>query len=214
MISTKFVDVDVDTSNDFMLPEGALPAPDVLGIHKNTKLLTNHAYATNRLIISLVDRHFDINIDREELATYGVHAMHGTWGQEKIPESLLSIRYFVPSCTINLNTLINTKYYNQVIFGKQGVNGFFSKENPAGNRNIEAAVKDIYHVKKAIFRGVLTDICVVINLYEFLRLEVECYLVTDAIRALDQEAGQKAIDKMEKDGVHLVTTDWVIKNVR
>jgi len=213
IINTQTVDVDVDTGKDFILSSGALPVPDGEEIIENTRLLTADACRKNRLIISLVDRHFNNELDREELKTYGFHCMDGTPGQEKISESLLTNRFYVPSFAINLGTLRNTVNYHQVIFGKQDVNGFYSKTNLGGNRNLEIAVRDVYRVKKAFFRGVCTDICVVINLFEFIRLEVECYLVTDAIRALDSKAGEQAVKRMEKEGVKLVTTEWVLENV-
>jgi len=239
---------DVDTQNDFMNPDGALYIPKAELIKPNLGRLTDYAERNGIPILGSVDRHFGSEgyKDREgELARNGGpfpdHCMDDTEGQKKIAETTLIRnlgmaetgpvldfiaddplegllfrglwfpKYFkIDEKRLRLGGLAERLPHNQLFFEKQSYDVF---TNPAVEKFIDMAGID-----EAVVYGVATDYCVRAAALGLQARDVQTYVVTDAIEAVnidfegnpDSEFGRKALEKMVGAGARLVTTQDVL----
>ena len=92
---------DVDTQIDFLLPSGRLYVSRVDKIIPNLYELTGWAGIHGALVVSSACAHLFSDPELQTLWT----ALHGgTFGQQKVPETLLSNRFVVPNRRVELQT--------------------------------------------------------------------------------------------------------------
>lgn len=208
---------DVDTQNDFMNADGALPVPNAGALKPSLARLTAYAKGRGLKIVGSVDRHFGTEEYREkegELQRWGGpfpdHCMDGTEGQKKIVETAVEGALYIPSDRIELPGLGATI---QIIFEKQSYDVFKSEENLGGNANVDAVLERL-GVTEAVLYGVATDYCDKAAAIGMQNRGIQVYVVQDAIAAVNVKPrdGEKAIEAMGEAGARFVTTAQVLED--
>ncbi len=192
-----FAFVDVDTQYDFMNPEGALYVQGAAGIVSNLSKLLDAAQRHGIPVIGSVDAH---TMDDPEFEQFPPHCVKGTPGQNKIPETTLDGMKIIPMDTSP--DKVDLSPPGPVILEKRVYSLF---DNPHANAAVEATGS-----KRFVVFGVATDYCVGAAARGLLEKGFDVLLVTDAIRAVDPEGGDKTLRELEAKGVRLVTTDEAV----
>ena len=189
--------VDVDTQFDFMNPKGSLYVSGAVEIIPNLKKLMEAAQKYFIPIVGSVDAHAP---DDPEFEKFPPHCVKGSSGAKKIPETTLPdmkiISMEAPVEDVDLSPP------GPVILEKK-VYGMFD------NLHAEAAIRATGANRFAVF-GVATDYCVAAAARGLLERGYTVLLVTDAIRAVEQSGGEKAIRELSGKGARLVTTQEVL----
>jgi len=201
---------DVDTRKDFMDKNGAYYVPNAEEIKPALKKLTQLAIENKKLILKFADRHFD---DDEELEKHPPHCMNRREGQKTIPETKTSETIFEHKIAMfgkyikyeynEIVTLTKTLRTDSITFEKQNINVF---TNPSTEKVIEKLC-----VTKAIVYGVATEHCVKAAVLGLLKRDIKVYLVTDAIKGIDETKSKKAIQEMINKGAKLTTVEKIEK---
>lgn len=199
MQKSKVVFVDVDTQRDFMYSDGALYVNGAETIIPNLKQLIHAAVKAGIPIVSTADNHRETD---EEMNEFPPHCIGGTDGQKKIPETITSGLITLPNRPYagDLPTLFD--HYDQVVLEK-------SKLDLFTNCNTEPLLSRLFADDFVVF-GVATDYCVSMAVLGLLQREKKVTLVFDAIRAVDEAAGETAIAEMLEKGVRQTTTQELL----
>jgi nicotinamidase/pyrazinamidase len=193
---------DVDTQVDFIDPRGKLYVPGAETIVPNLRALTKGAAERNILVIADVCAH---QPDDEEFQIYPPHCLAGSPGQKKIPETLLSRQYIVPSRKIQLSKdLLSCQ---QVVIEKQTTDVFH-------NPNTEALLQILGAECEIILYGVVTEICVDLAARGLLQRGYRVQVVQDAVRHWDEARSRDTLWYVEQHGGSLVTTADVVARLR
>jgi nicotinamidase-related amidase len=197
--------IDVDTQNDFMLPVGALYVPNASEIVGNLGRLIDWAERTGVPVISTVDSHAS---DDPEFKEFPVHCVSGTWGNQKIAETTLSLYRLVGADELEWveeETIEPDEVFErrpQVVFEKRTVGVF---DNPRLEKFLAAMSADRF-----IVCGVAVDYCVGAVVEKLIELGKTVWLVVDATGAIDSAKGDALLKEFEDRGVKLVTGETVI----
>jgi len=176
-----------------MLPSGSLYVPGAEAIIPNLRKLM--AYARERCVpvLSSADAHPP---DDPSFAQWPPHCVVGTPGQARIPETQL------PFATVIANRpgafKAPPEWSGQFVIEKQ-------EYDVSTNVNFEAILASLGRCRFVVF-GVATEYCVLSSALALRRRGLPVDLVTDAIKAITEEGGRKAIAEMTAAGVSLVTT--------
>jgi len=201
---------DVDTLKDFMNKNGAFYVSGAEKIKPNLKELTQCALEHQILIMAPSDCHFK---NDKELETLRPHCMNKTEGQKKIPETLIldrtatvrdKIREFGWFAKYTYGEMIDMikDGQKQIIFEKQHNDVFI-------NPHVGFFLEKI-GVTKAVVYGVATEYCVKEAVEGLLKRGVKVYLVTDAIKGINEEQAKKTLEDLSSKGVHLLKCKEVI----
>ena len=228
-----------DTQNG-LIEKGALYVPEAESIKPNLKKLTDFARKNNIPVIGSVDRHFGTEEykGRElELQRWGGpfpdHCMYETRGERKIDETIANIgvernpesvsRYCDMGEYIKneLNNKINKRRINSLVNGLKydlkrnshfvirGI--YFEKQSYDVFTNPAFAVfLDLMKVKEAVIYGVATDYCVKAAVLGMQKKGIQCYVVEDAIKGVNQKTTQEALEEMVK--ANFVTTEEILRS--
>jgi len=199
---TNFLFWDVDTQNDFMLPEGKLYVPGAEKIIPSIQRLNRAAADAGVQVISSTDAH---QASDPEFQTYPPHCLAETEGQKKVEGTLLEGEYVIPNRKIALPSDLAS--FPQIIIEKQDVNVFT-------NPNLEDLLQRVARGKQIILYGVVTEICVDLAARGLIQRGYGVNLVRDAVRHLDEKLGQATIAEITRSGCRLLTTDEAIEAVR
>jgi len=199
MQKSKVVFVDVDTQRDFMCPDGALYVKGAESIIPNLKKLIYAALKAGIPIISSADKHTERD---EEMDQFPPHCIGGTEGQKKIPETITSGLITLPNRPYTGDFLTLFDHYDQVVLQK-------SKLDLFTNCNTEPLLSQLFADDFVVF-GVATDYCVRMAVLGLLQREKKVTLVLDAIRAVDEAAGEAAVAEMLEKGAQQATTPQVL----
>lgn len=199
---------DVDTQNDFMNSDGALPVPGAEEIKPNLERLTQYARAEGIPIRKSRDRHFGTLAYKHlegELKVWGgpfdMHCEDGTFGQENIRETAPINPIFIENKAYSsgeISDLLSRE--GEVIIEKQHYDVF---TNPNTERVLEG-------VSEAVVYGVATEYCDKAVVLGMRKRKIEVYVVTDAISAITSEGEAEALDEMRKAGAKFITTEEVL----
>jgi nicotinamidase/pyrazinamidase len=189
---------DVDTQIDFMDPTGRLYVPHAEDIVPNLVQLMAYACDRNIPVLSSADAHAP---DDPEFKIWPPHCVAGTRGQHRIKETSLPgaltvsmrSRPFVPP----------EKWPPQIIIEKDVY-------ETSANPNFDAILETLGPRRYIVF-GVATEYCVRADVLALRERNKPVELVVDAIKAIDEGAGRKAIEEMTSAGAELVTTADVCK---
>ncbi len=193
---------DVDTQADFMLPHGKLYVPGAEEIIPNLVMLMAFARHHDIPVISSADAHTP---NDPEFKLWPPHCVIGTPGQQRIPETQLAdavvVRSqpgaFTHSARLPAQTIIEKPTYNT-----------------ADNPNFDAILKALGPRRCVVF-GVATEYCVRADALALRERSFPVDLVVDAIKAITEEGGRKAIEEMKAVGVRLVkTADACVASLR
>jgi nicotinamidase/pyrazinamidase len=196
----KTIFVDIDTQLDFLFPAGALYVPGSGEILSNLAALTLHGSDRGHQIVSSVDAHSE---NDPEFKTWKPHCVVGTTGQLKPRATLCERHLVVPSLPGALEPLIeHLPRAKQIIIEKQGLDCF-------SNPNLSPFLETL-GAERFVVYGVATEYCVRCAIEGLMAIGKPLYLVSDAIRSINPEAGQKLINDFTDQGVVLRKTADVI----
>jgi nicotinamidase/pyrazinamidase len=196
----KTVFLDIDTQLDFLYPAGALYVPGSEDIVPNLAALTRHGVSRGHQIIASVDAHSE---DDPEFKIWKPHCVVGTTGQLKAVSALCERPLVVSSAPDALEPLVeHLPNAKQIIIEKQLLDCF---SNPNLIRLLDAL-----EPKRFVVYGVATEYCVRCAVEGLLGHGKPIYLVSDAIRSIDREAGEKLLKEFSAKGVELRETADVI----
>jgi nicotinamidase/pyrazinamidase len=184
--------IDEDTQIDFMLPAGALYVPGAEQLIPVLARLIEGARERGVPVISSVDAHRE---NDPEFSAWPAHCVAGTLGQQKVPVTLLQQRAVAP----NRPGVELPRGVPQVIVEKQTLDVW---SNPNFRRLL-----DSYPNEECAVFGVATDYCVRCAIEGLLNAGRKVAIVTDAIRAIDPDAGEAVLKKAVERGARLTTSD-------
>ena len=190
--------VDVDTQVDFMLPGGRLYVPHAEEIIPNLKELMLWARAHKVPIVSTSDAHVP---DDPEFGRWGPHCVVGTPGQQHIPETLFPDAVVIENSPGAFH--LPRGWAGQIVVEKR-VYDFTT------NVNIEAILASLKQPRFVVF-GVATEYCVRSSVLSLRKRDLPVAVVRDAIKAISEDEGRKAIEEMVAAGAQLATTAEVCR---
>lgn len=189
---------DIDTQIDFMEPAGKLYVPHAEEIIPNLVQLMAYAREKNIPVLSSADAHAP---DDPEFKLWPPHCVVGTRGQQHIKETSLP-----GALTVSMQSgpfILPEKWPPQIIIEKDVY-------ETAANPSFEIILNALGPRRYVVF-GVATEYCVRADVLALRRHIKPVALVVDAIKAITEEGGRKALDEMTAAGVELVTTADVCK---
>jgi len=193
--------LDVDTQVDFMLPTGSLYVPGAEAIIPNLKKLMDYAREQGIPVLSSADAHAP---DDPSFAEWPPHCVVGTPGQRRIVETQWPNTRVIPN---RAGAFIPTSgLAGQTIVEKQAY-------DMTTNLNFERILEALGARRFVVF-GVATDYCVRYSVLSLRRRGKPVEVVVDAIRAISEESGKKAVEEMASAGARLVTTEEVTAPAR
>lgn len=208
---TRLVFWDVDTLYDFMRPDGKLYVPGSEEIVPAVKRLTDFAHAHRVRIIASADNHElsdpEISDSPDWKTTFPPHCMRGTPGQLKIAETELENPLVIEPEPQDPGALAQRilAHEGDILIHKRALDVFTNPNVPTVLRTLEPESVVIY--------GVATDFCDRYTVDGLLRHlpEATLFLVTDAIRAIYPEEGQRLIQEWRERGVKMISTGAIVQ---
>jgi nicotinamidase/pyrazinamidase len=191
---------DVDTQHDFIDEDGKLPAPGAPAIIPNLQKLTRAAVEHGVPIVATTDAH---PTGDPEFGRFGEHCVPGTRGQRKIAETSPPGAETVAPDTLDdqVRRLLSGEA-PQLVVEKQVLDAF---DQPLADRVVSRI-----RPGRIIAYGVATEYCVRAEVLSLLRRGYDVTVVTDAIRAITDEAGEAALKEMRKAGARTADTAAVL----
>jgi nicotinamidase/pyrazinamidase len=207
---TKLVFWDVDTLYDFMKSDGKLYVPGSEEIIPAVKRLTDFAHANRIPIIASADNHetsdAEISASPDWKTTFPPHCIRGTPGQRKIAETALTNPLVIEPEFQDPDALAHQirAHRGDILLHKRALDVFTNRNVPTVLRVLEPEAVVIY--------GVATDFCDRYTVEGLLRSlpQATLYLVTDAIRAIYPEEGDRLIDDWRRRGVAMITSREIV----
>jgi nicotinamidase/pyrazinamidase len=201
---------DVDTQVDFMKSDGKLYVPDSESIIPTLKQLTDYAHARRIRIIASADDHRpghrELSDAPDFKVTFPEHCMHGTPGQQKIPETALQHPLVIEPDPLDPATVAARarSHDGDILFHKHWFDVFT-------NPNL-LPVLDALAPARVVLYGVALDVCDRYAIEGLLKHQrgVRIALVTDAARAIHPEAVNPLQRDWEQRGVQLLTAKQVL----
>jgi nicotinamidase/pyrazinamidase len=201
---------DVDTLYDFMRSDGKLYVPGSEEIIPALEALTAFAHAHRIPIVASADNHDLADAEISEApdwkTTFPPHCMRGTAGQLKIAETALVEPLVIepePGDAEALGRRIRA-HRGDFLLNKHTLDVF-------SNANVSTLL-DALAPEAIVVYGVATDFCDRYTVEGLLRSlpQAVLYLVTDAIRAIYPEEGERLIASWRDRGVKMVTVSQVV----
>lgn len=200
---------DVDTQVDFMRPDGKLYVGGAETIVSNLAALTRYAHDNGVRIVASSDNHDPTDDELSDAPdfsdTFPPHCLRGTPGQARIAETelrdVLVVEPEDPRATV-LERLEG--HAGDILFHKHYFDVFT-------NPNVEPVVNAL-GVDEVVLYGVALDVC---NRYAVEGLlsrhpEIALSVVTDAVRAIDEDHRDDLLGDWQSRGVSLVGTAEVV----
>lgn len=185
-----------------MLPHGNLYVPGAEGIIPNLVRLMTFAREHGIPVISSADAHTPGD---PEFQIWPPHCVIGTAGQQRIPETQFPDAVVVPSRAGAFTP--PGRWTGQTIIEKPTY-------DTADNPNFDAILRSL-GPRRCIVFGVATEYCVRADALALRERGFAVDLVVDAIKAITEEGGRKAIEEMKAAGVSVVkTADVCAANLR
>ncbi len=207
---TRLIFWDVDTLNDFMRSDGKLYVGGSEEIIPAVEALTEFAHANRIPIVASADNHelsdAEISDTPDWTLTFPPHCMRGTPGQLKIEEARLENPLVIepelqePAA---LTRQIMT-HRGDFLLHKRAVDVFTNANVPTLLQALEPEAIVLY--------GVATDFCNRYAVEGLLRAlpQVNLYLVTDAVRAIVPEEGERLLSSWRDRGVRMITVSQIL----
>ena len=202
---------DVDTQYDFMKPDGKLYVPGAQDIIPNLKRLTDYAHTRGIRIVASADDHVmghpEISDKPDWQSTFPPHCMRGTSGQKKIPETALRDPLVVEPAPTDPKALAERvrAHTGDVLFRNHRFDVFT-------NENV-MAVLEVLDPQDIVLYGVATDVCDKAAIEGLLerRPHTRLFVVTDAVRGIDQDVSEHLLREWGDEGVRLVRTKELVE---
>jgi nicotinamidase/pyrazinamidase len=190
----KTVFFDIDTQIDFLFPAGALYAPGADKIVVTVAKLNHHAAKHGIPVVSTMDAHSE---NDAEFQAWPHHCVVDTVGQQKPSATLLEKRVIVPNAPCPLHL----EHAHQILLEKQTFSAL-------SNVNF-ALLLDHYKADRYVVYGVVTEVCVKFAAFGLLETGKRVEIVTDAIRAINDENGAKTLAEFTALGGHLAQAGMI-----
>lgn len=194
----KLIFIDIDTQNDFILNNGALTARAEELIPALGRL-TEYAQSKKIPILSSQDTHTE---DDPEFRHFPPHCVKGTKGYEKIGATKLPDAMRVGRVLEDKNWPDEISKYCQMIFEKNNLDIF-------SNPNFESAVSGNHNEEYVVY-GIATEYCVKIVVMGLLKRGKKTTVLTDAVKAINDETGRAALEEMTNAGAEFAVVDDII----
>ena len=185
----KTVFFDIDTQIDFVYPSGALYVPGAEHILPAVSELNRRA----PLLISTMDAHTE---DDPEFHIYPHHCVVGTTGQHKPAVTVIEPRATLPDAPEGAR---------QFILEKQQLDCFSSP-------HLEPLLAKL-NADRYVIYGVVTEICVKCAAFGLLKSGKSVEIVTDAVKALDEQKASEMFSAFTAAGGHLSTCAAVLASL-
>ncbi len=202
---------DVDTLNDFIWPDGKLYVPGSEEIVPVLGALTDYAHDHRIPIVASADNHElsdpEISDTPDWKTTFPPHCMRGTQGQQKIAETTLRDPLVLDREPREKHRLVREVRAHQGDFLiLKGVLDVFSNPNTA-------TLVETLDPQAIVLYGVATDYCVKCAVEGLLRRlsGKRIYVVTDAIRSIYPEEGQRLLGAWHDAGARMITSGQILK---
>lgn len=200
--------LDVDTQNDFILPDGRLSIRGAESIRPNLAKLSK--YSAEKLVFWLATRDshiledIEISSTPDYKTTFPPHCLSKSEGEESIPETFHKNPLILDMQNRSLDKPWSylEANYDSIVFKKNNIDVF-------SNKNFDRLLT-LIRPKVFVVFGVATDFCVKLAVEGLLVRNLKVVLVKDAVYAIDQDVERKLFDDWECQGVKLMTTDQVI----
>ena len=196
---------DVDTQVDFMLPHGRLYVGGAEALAPNLACLTNYAHDNGIRILASSDNHDpgdeEISENPDFKTTFPPHCLRNTPGQARIPETRLKNPLIVEPEDAEADVLSSlSRHDGDILFHKHYFDVFT-------NPNV-VPVLNALGVTDVTLYGVALDVC---NRYAVEGLlsnfpDITLSVVTDAVRALEENGRAALFDNWQARGVALRRT--------
>jgi nicotinamidase/pyrazinamidase len=208
---TKLIFWDVDTSYDFMHSDGKLYVPGSEEIIPALEALTDFAHSHRIPIVASADDHDladpEISATPDWKTTFPPHCMRGTPGALKIKETELHDPLIIEPELQNSAALTQRvlAHSGDFLLLKQSFDVFTNANVPT--------ILGALAPESIVLYGVATDYCNKYAVEGILGLlpQSTVYLVTDAIRAINSEDGDRLVAGWSQRGVRMVTVDAIVK---
>jgi nicotinamidase/pyrazinamidase len=208
---TELVFWDVDTLHDFMRTDGRLYVPGSEEIIPTLGALTDFAHAHGVPIVASADNHelsdTEISDTPDWKVTFPPHCMRGTSGQLKIAETALRDPLVIEPELQDPGALAHRilPHRGDFLLHKRTLDVF-------SNQNLPTLL-DVLQPRAVVIYGVATDFCDKYTVEGLLRQlpRATLYLVTDAIRAIYPEEGDRLLQSWQERGVRLLTSREILE---
>ena len=207
---TRLIFWDVDTLHDFMKSDGRLYVSGAEEIIPVLGALTDFAHARHIPIVASADSHdlsdAEISDAPDWKTTFPPHCMRGTPGQLKIAETALRDPLVIEPEPQDPGALAHRilSHRGDFLLHKHTVDVFSNANTVTLLRTLEPEAVVIY--------GVATDFCDRYTVEGLLRHSPRSrlYLVTDAIRAIYPEEGERLVAGWRERGVQALESSEVV----
>jgi nicotinamidase/pyrazinamidase len=208
---TRLIFWDVDTLHDFMKGEGKLYVSGAEEIIPVVRTLTDFAHDHHVPIVASADNHdqsdAEISDQPDWKTTFPPHGMRGTPGQLKIAETALRDPLVIDPEPHDPGALAHRilSHRGDFMLHKHTVDVFSNENTVTLLRALEPEAVVIY--------GVATDFCDRHTVEGLMRHSPRSrlYLVTDAIRAIDPQEGDRLVAAWRDRGVEAVESGELIQ---
>ena len=199
---------DVDTQVDFMSPNGKLYVGGAETIVGNLAALTDFAHRNGIRIVGSSDNHDPTDDELSQAPdftnTFPPHCLSGSPGQARIRETVLrDVLVVEPEDAIETVLERLRNHGGDILFHKRYFDVFT-------NPNVGPVV-DALDLDEVVLYGVALDVC---NRYAveglLSRGEVAITVVTDAVRAINEDARGALLGDWQGRGVAVATTAEVV----
>ncbi len=192
--------LDIDTQYDFMHKEGKFYIPDAEKIVPNLERITNFVKKKKIFVIASIDNHKVSNANINPKTSFKHYAAYDS-GQKKIPETWLKNAVSVPNKKLDDRKIEQLKEKNRLIIEKQ-------KHDVFSNPNTK---KILRNVKKAYVYGVATDYCIKAAVLGLRNMNIETYVIKDAIKPVFKKNEKKDLALFRKKGAKFLNTKQLLK---
>jgi nicotinamidase/pyrazinamidase len=201
---------DVDTQHDFMMPEGKLYVSGSEELLDTLERLTGYAHERGIPIVASADDHDaghpELHHEPDWRETFPPHCMRGTEGQRK-----------VDATTLRDPLVIEPEFHDDAALtariGKHRGDFLLHKHrfDVFSNPNTVTLLRALDPEAIALY-GVALDVC---NRYAIEGLlqqwpQAEIFLITDAVRAIRPEEGDRLMHDWAQRGVRMVTSAAIL----
>ena len=201
---------DVDTQVDFMLPHGKLYVNGAEALAPNLARLTRYAHDNGIRILASSDNHDpgdeEISENPDFQSTFPPHCLRGTRGQARIAETTLRNPLVVePEQSVSEVLARLDQHDGDLLFHKHYFDVFT-------NPNVAPVLKAL-RITDVVLYGVALDVC---NRYAVEGLlaqfpDITLSVVTDAVRALDENGRAALFENWQARGVMMKLTEEVLQ---
>lgn len=190
---------DVNTQQDFILPEGKLYVRGAEKLRPNFRRLYALARKARLPVVATADAH---TADQARMQDWPPHCIAGTEGQAKVPETLLSRSR---TLRVDVREAPPLEPGAQLVLEKGHMDAF---THPCARAIVEKSGIDRW-----IVFGVMTDYSVRLSALGLLKLGRKVTVVTDAVRGWAEDTSRQAVIEMQAAGADFRTTAAVIRSL-